>query len=277
MGYLVGDADLVSTLSRVETAAYIFLSGWISRFGTPSITTIDRDIQFESALWENVMNLLGTKRIRTTAYHPCANGRVERFYQQLKVVLKAIRDLNHWMKSLPLALLGICTNIKQDINCTSAELVYGITLHLHSEFFQCSDQQQLDPISYVDNLLSFMQQLQPLAVRLHQQKSPYVSSDLNSCTHVFVRHDTVKRPLQQPYDGPFKVTKHSNKHFTLDIKGKESIVFIDHFKPAYLESTLQTPDFSPSTASSTPSPHTVTRSGRHVRLPKCLVNISPDY
>ena len=109
-----------------------------------------------------------------------------------------------------------------------------------------------------------MQQLQPPAVRSHQQKAPYVSSDLDSCTHVFVRHDVVKRSLQQPYDGPFKVTKCSNKHFTLNIKGKESIVYIDHLKLAYLESTkltLQTPDFSPSTVSSTSSPHTVTRSG----------------
>ena len=59
------------------------------------------------------MNLLG---IRTTAYHPCANGLVERFHRQLKVALKAMQDLNHWVKSLPLVLLGIRTNIKQDIN-----------------------------------------------------------------------------------------------------------------------------------------------------------------
>ena len=226
------------------------------------------------------MNLLGTKRIRTTAYHPCANRLLERFHWQLKVALKAIQDPNHWVKFLPRVLLGIHTNMKQDSNCTSAELVYGTTLCPPSEFFQCSDQQQLDPISYFDNLKSFMQQLQPPAVRSHQQMSPYVSSDLDSCTHVFVRHDAVKRPLQQPYDSPFKVIKCSNKHFTLDIKGKESVVSIDCLKPAYLESTestLQTPDFSPSTVSCTPSPPTVTLSGRNIRLPKWLVNIPPDY
>ena len=199
--------------STTETAAHVFLSGWISRFGIPSVITTDKGVQFESALWQNFMNLPWTKRIRTTAYHPYANKLIERFYRQLKVALKAMQDPNHWVKSLPLVLMEIHTNIKQDINCTSAELLYGTTLRLPSEFFQCSDQQQLDPIPYVDNLKFFMQQLQPPAVRSHQQKSPYVSSDLDSCTHVFVRHDTVKRPLQQPYDGPFKVTKHCNKHF----------------------------------------------------------------
>ena len=147
------------------------------------------------------------------------------------------------MKFLPLVLLGIRTNIKQDNNCTSPELVYGTTLHFPSEFFQCSDQQQLDPISYADNLKSFMQQLQPPAVRSHQQKLPYVNSDLHSCTHVFVRHDTVKRPLQQPYDGPFKVNKHSNKQFTLDIQGKESVVY--RLKSAYLNQHFRHLKFLP--------------------------------
>ena len=146
--------------STAQTAARAFLSGWISRFGIPSVITTDRGVQVESALWQNLMNLLGTKHIRTTAYHPCANGLVERFHRQLK----AMRDSNHWVKFLLLVLLGIRTNIKQDINCTSVELVYGTTLHLPSEFFRCSDQQQLDPISYVDNLKSFMQQLQPPTV-----------------------------------------------------------------------------------------------------------------
>ena len=171
--------------NTTKPAAHAFLSGWISRFGIPSVITTDRSVQFESALWQNLMNLLGTKHIRTTAYHPCANRLVERFHRQLKVALQTMQDPNHWVKFLPRVLLGIHTNMKQDTNCTSAELVYGTTLCLPSKFFQCSDQQQLDPISYFDNLKSFMQQLQPPAVRSHQQMSPYVSSDLDSCTHVF--------------------------------------------------------------------------------------------
>ena len=122
-----------------------------------------------------------------------------------------------------------------------------------------------------------MQQLQPPAVRSHHQNSPYMSSDLNSCTHVFVWHDAVKTPLQQPYDGPFKVIKRSNKYFMLDIKGKESTVYIDRLKPAYLEAselTPQSPVIPPSSVSPTPPPDKVTRSGRHVRWPKRLVEES---
>jgi len=55
------------------------------------------------------------------------------------IALKAIPDQNHWVKALPLVLLGIRASMKQDINCTSAELVYGMTLCLPGEFFHYSD------------------------------------------------------------------------------------------------------------------------------------------
>ena len=126
-----------------ETVAEAFVSGWIARFGSPSTLTIDRGRQFESALWRELTHLLGSKRIRTTSYHPIANGLVERFHWQLKVSLKSQNDPTHWTdrrvrkysNAGPLVLLGIRTAYKSDVKCTAAELVYGTTLHLPGEFF----------------------------------------------------------------------------------------------------------------------------------------------
>ncbi len=83
-----------------ETVAKAFVSGWISRFGVPSTTTTDHGRQFEFALWEKLMHLLGSKRIRTTSYHPIANGLIERFHRQLKAALKAYPNPDHWTDAL---------------------------------------------------------------------------------------------------------------------------------------------------------------------------------
>ena len=90
--------------------------------------------------------------------------------------------------------------------------MYGTTLRLPGEFFTSTDS-NLDPTSYVTQLKMYMQQLKPPPVCRQQQQTAYVSADLYGCTFVFViRHDAVKWPLQQPYDGPFCVLHITDKH-----------------------------------------------------------------
>ena len=75
-----------------ESIARAFISNWIYSFGVPSTITTDRGAQFESLLSTQITSLLGIKCIRTTAYHPCANGMIERFHRQLKSSIKAYPD-----------------------------------------------------------------------------------------------------------------------------------------------------------------------------------------
>ena len=121
-----------------ETVSLTFATGWIARFGVPSTITSDRGHQFESHLWTPLMQLLGCKNLRTTSYHPVANGIIERFHRQLKASLKTHTPTVHWIESLPLVLLGIRTALKNDLHCSTAELVYGTILRLAGEFFQQS-------------------------------------------------------------------------------------------------------------------------------------------
>ena len=260
-----------------ETVARAFVSGWISRFGVPSTVTTDRGSQFESALWTQRMQLLGSKRIRTTAYHPIANGFIERLHRQLKIALKSHANPTCWVESLPLILLGIRTALKEDIQCTSAELVYGTSLRLPGDFFDLTnDTAPADPAAYVRNLKCTMQGLKATPVRSHPERTVQISNALATCTHVFVRHDAVRKPLQPPYDGPYKVLERSKKYFVIDIKGKKDTISLDRLKPAHLDNnsgleTNITPSVAPpvTTASqpTMPTPTRVTRSGRHVQYP----------
>ena len=63
---------------------------------------------------------------------------VEYFHRQLKSSLKSYPEPTNWTDILPVVLLGIYTMLKDDLHCTSAELVYGTTLRLPGEFFDIS-------------------------------------------------------------------------------------------------------------------------------------------
>ena len=107
------------TSITAEAVAQAFLSGWISCFGVPSTIVTDRGQQFESQVWSNLMTLLGSRRARSTAYHPQTNGMVKRFHHQLKAALKAQPQPHLWMDASPLVLLGISTALKEDIASTT--------------------------------------------------------------------------------------------------------------------------------------------------------------
>ena len=81
--------------------------------------------QFTSHLWVSISQLLGTELHHTTAYHPQSNGLVERFHCHLKSALRAHLTGPNWIDELPWVLLGIRTTPKEDLGCSSADLVYG--------------------------------------------------------------------------------------------------------------------------------------------------------
>ena len=171
------------------------------------------------------------------------------------------------MDLLPLVLLGIRTALKEDISSTAVEMVYGTTLRLPGEFFTPSQMTSLpDPCDYVSNLKAHMQTIQP-SPRLTQRHSN-ITDGLSTATHVFIHHDAVRKPLQPPYDGPYTVVKRTDKHFTVNINGRDDTVSVDRLKPAHLD--VDNTDPTPQSAPSTNPPPRTTRSGRRVHFPHYL-------
>ena len=113
--------------------------GWISRFRVSAIITSDRGAQFTSSLWSAICSLLDIIPNKTTAFHPQANGLVERFHRQLKNSLRACLAASDWCSHLPWVLLGLCTAPREDSASSSAEAAYGSDLILPHQFLQSQD------------------------------------------------------------------------------------------------------------------------------------------
>ena len=146
-----------------------------------------------------------------------------------------------------------------------------------------------DPTTYAAHLRTAMQQLRPVPTRVQQGHKVHVCQDLCSSSHVFVRHDAVRKPLQPPYDGLFKMLQQTDKFFMLDINGKQDTVTLDRLKPAFLDPSIvetlpvTTPSVAdripkaqhpaivpPGQASATAPPAVTTYSGRQVKPPNVI-------
>lgn len=268
-----------------ETVARVFVSQWISRFGVPAVVTTDQGRQFQSSLFSSLVRMIGAKQIRTTPYHPVSNGLVERFHRSLKQSLKCHND-TRWTDTLPLVLLGLRSAFKEDLQCTVSELVYGTTVRLPADFISPTPSGTQDPSEFVQHLRSSMQSLTPAPASAHCQPGSFIHPGLTSCTHVFVRHGGVRKPLQSPYDGPYRVLERSAKYFTVLVRNRSTTISLDRLKPCFLQSTdgdvagtviappspLGTGTPSASTSSGVKEdanpdePAYVTRSGRRVRF-----------
>ncbi|GBN09473.1 hypothetical protein AVEN_269289-1 [Araneus ventricosus] len=118
---------------RTEIVAQALYSGWISPFGVPQRISADRCSQFTSHVFHSLARTIGIRLTHTAAYHPQANGAIERWHRTLKAAIMCHTSV-HWVSALTVVLLGLRTVFKENLQCSLAEMVYGETLCLPSLF-----------------------------------------------------------------------------------------------------------------------------------------------
>lgn len=222
-----------------EVVAQVLYETWIVRFGCPLRITTDQGRQFESSLFNALTKKMGINRIRTTAYHPQSNGQVERWHRTMKAALMARGATTTWSEELPTVLLGLRTALRQDNNLSPALMTYGTTLRVPSDFFE-PQSSRIDDAELVRRLTRTMTSLTPAPHRSQSADKPFVYKDLSTCTHVFVRNDTVRTPLTPPYDGPYEVLKRYDKYYKIQLPLRTTVVSLDRLKPAYIVNENET-------------------------------------
>ncbi|VDP54140.1 unnamed protein product [Schistosoma curassoni] len=79
-----------------------------------------------------------------------------------------------------------------------------------------------------------MRTLSPVST-LIQRRQVALPRELSTCSHVFIRVNSVYRPLQQPYEGPFHVISRHEENFKVDRHGRVKIAIIDRLRPAHVD------------------------------------------
>jgi transposase InsO family protein len=222
---------------RAETIADAFVSGWVSLFGVPLHVITDRGTQFESELFSHLSRILGFHRLRTTAYHPACNGKVERLHRRLKTAIKCRRQ--EWLTALPIVLWSIRSLPMEGFPYSPFTLVTGSNPNLPQAFIDSHT-----PTAAAEegegelrrNLDDFVRRLQSPAAEAvpHNQPKTFIPAALQECPYVWLRTDRVRKPLEAPYTGPFAVIGRADKVYVIRMDtGRLQTVSVDRLKPAF--------------------------------------------
>ncbi|GBM62157.1 hypothetical protein AVEN_56787-1 [Araneus ventricosus] len=175
--------------------------------------TQDSDVEFRSLLGSGSglelkqLNLPSSQRL---LYCDISTGKVRPYVPE--TFRRKVFEMLH-------VLLGMRACLKEDIGASPAEMVYGQCLHLPGEFFRntTSSRQLLSEDTFLQRLRLYTRRLRPVPTSHHSSSTFFVHPDLHTSSHVFVRCDTVRKPLEQPYQGPFKVINRNDKFFKISI------------------------------------------------------------
>ena len=222
--------------TRADTVAKALIDVWISRYGDPDHIVSDRGAQFTSGLWDALGELAGFKPARTTAYHPQANGMVERFHRVLKDSLRA-QQITSWVDALPLTMLSLRSAPREALGASSAEFVFGQPLTLPGDFrspAEGASSASKPSVTFLSDLRDTLAAKPPPPPQHHSTPpaTPALLDRLQRCEWVFLRDDTIKGCLKPKTTGPYRVLKRGPKFFKLDITGKHDNVSIDRLQPA---------------------------------------------
>lgn len=220
-----------------RSIATVFLKEYISRFGVPIRVTSDQGSQFTSSVFRELSKFLGIDKIETTAYHPQSNGLVERFHRQLKASILARGNSTNWSEELPIVLLGLRSVFKEDLKASAAEMVYGQCLRLPGELV-IDTENPFNSSEFLEKIRKHFSNFRSKISHHNNLNKVYIPKHLEQCQQVFVRNDSRKVGLSNPYEGPFEVLNRNNKFFKIKMNNLVKNVSIDRLKPAFIENQL---------------------------------------
>jgi transposase InsO family protein len=209
------------------SCADALIVGWISRYGVPVQLTSDRGTQFTSAIWDALCQQLGIQHQQTTAFHPQANGMVERCHRRLKDALRALLAGPDWPLHLPWVLMGLRAAPTEDTGVSAAEIVFRLPLVLPGQIL---DTEEPLPADFITRLRQFGPP-PPSRPFSYGQMAAKPLAALLSAAFVNIRKGGMVPPLSPLYSGPYKVLASGPKVFRLQVGEREETVSIDRLKP----------------------------------------------
>jgi hypothetical protein len=117
----------VDTKYNAAKYARLYFHRIVSLHGVPLTIVSDRGSVFMSHFWKTLQKCLGTKHLKSSAYHPQTDGQTERVNQVLEDMLRAcvLSFPEKWDECLPLAEFSYNNSYQESIRMAPFEALYG--------------------------------------------------------------------------------------------------------------------------------------------------------
>ena len=128
MDHLTQSAHFFSVDIRYSTKKYtkLYFDRVVSLHGVPLTIVFDIGSVFVSHFWERLQKCLGTRLLRSSAYHPQTDGQTERVNQVLEDMLRACATsfLEKWDECLKLVEFSYNNSYQESIRMAPFEALY---------------------------------------------------------------------------------------------------------------------------------------------------------
>ncbi|XP_019883587.1 uncharacterized protein LOC109610110 [Camponotus floridanus] len=163
---------------------------------------IARGSQFESAIFDSFIKLLGCSRVRTTAYHSASNDIIKHWHRSLKSAIPCHTN-QQWTKLLLVVLLNLRTAIKEDIKASAAEMLYGESLRLPVDSTKKPLQPSYEgPYPVFDKVFKVAVKGQLITVSIERIKPAYLENGTRDSTDPNLEANPSTSSTPKTYLGP---------------------------------------------------------------------------
>ena len=206
------------------TIAKLFVEEIVSRHGVPAQLLSDRGKAFLSQLMQEVNEVLGVKKVNTTAYHPQTDGLVERFNRTLTSMLakRVERSGSDWDTHLPYVLFAYRSSVQESTGESPFFLMHGRDPRLPSVLEMDSPQLRanIDLDTYKGELMSGLTEAWDLArqsigkaqkaqKKHHDRKARDPRFHVGERVFIYMPKEKATKAYKfaRPFHGPFRVVE----------------------------------------------------------------------
>ena len=228
------------------TLAKAFCDHWAFIFGPPKYLLSDNGGQFISKFFQSVCNILGTRNLFTTSYHPQTNGQVERYNRTILAGLRSYCSEHgkDWDNFSHAVTFGYNNTVHRATSLTPAQLVLtvppGILSLPHAEEIDFEELSTLAKKRRFHRRLRNLMATADAKLKKHQQKYKEDfdklvkerDADLAPGDLVFLRRDTPtgndeddtarkinEHKLRSKAIGPYRIEKVASHTVTINQDG----------------------------------------------------------